>query len=157
MKNTTVRKLCLTIIVAAALMTPLAAFAQQPKTVGVGIILGQPTGLSAKFWMDQTSAIDLAAAWQFLPTGAIYVHADYLYHIYHVFPIKEGALPLYVGVGGSATVQTNPTIGIRVPVGIDYLFQNVPLDAFLEVGFGLSLYPATQFQGSGGIGIRYNF
>lgn len=138
------------------LSIPFAASAQT-KNLGIGIILGQPTGISAKLWLGQTSAIDVAAAWQFLPAGTLYVHADYLYEIYGVIPVKTGQLPLYVGVGGSATIEPNPTIGLRVPFGIEYLFPKVPLDAFLEIGLGVSLYPATQFVGTGGIGIRYDF
>jgi hypothetical protein len=117
----------------------------------------QPTGISAKYWLSHTSAIDVAAAWQLLPKGSFYVHADYLYHIYGLFPVKAGELPLYLGIGGSATIEANPTVSLRFPVGIEYLFPKIPLDAFLEIGLGVSLYPATQFVGTGGIGIRYDF
>ncbi|HUX51491.1 MAG TPA: hypothetical protein VMW73_11880 [Spirochaetia bacterium] len=150
------RSLIYTTVFLVSLLIPGTLWAR-PQTAGIGIILGQPTGLSLKFWLDKTSAIDVAAAWSFLPSGALYAHADYLYHFYNLFPIKEGALPLYVGVGGSVTIMANPTIGIRIPVGIDYLFHNLPLDAFLEVGLGVSVFPATQVLGTGGIGIRYNF
>lgn len=150
------RKLICALAVVIFSIVPFSVSAQA-KNVGIGIILGQPTGLSAKFWMSRKSAIDVAAAWQFLPSGSLYVHADYLYQIYHLFPVKKGSLPLYLGVGASATVQAKPTIGIRVPVGIEYLFPSSPLDAFLEIAIGMSVYPATAVQGSGGIGIRYTF
>lgn len=147
------------LIIVAVLILASASFAvaAQPKKFSVGVILGQPTGLSAKLWLDQTSAVDLAAAWNFLPLGSLYVQADYLYHIYHLFGVTKGKLPLYFGVGGTVALQPTPVIGLRVPVGIEYLFPDAPIDLFLEVGFGISLYPATQFQGSGGIGIRYRF
>ena len=147
------------VTIAAVLIIASAslAVAAQPRKVSVGVILGQPTGLSAKLWLDQTSAIDLAAAWSFLPAGSLYVHADYLYHIYHLFDVSKGKLPLYFGVGGTVALQSTPTIGLRFPVGIEYLFPDAPIDLFLEFGLGLSLYPATQFQGSGGIGVRYTF
>lgn len=151
------RRIIRLVVLLALLFVPLSAFAQQPKTVGIGIILGQPTGLSVKYWINNTSAIDVAAAWQFLPTGTAYVHADYLYQIYNLFPVKQGKLPLYFGIGGSVTIQANPTIGIRVPVGIEYLFPDAPLDLFVEIAGGMSLFPATRFQGSGGIGLRYDF
>lgn len=147
------------LIIAIVLTIGSASFAvaAQPKNVSVGVILGQPTGLSAKLWLNQTSAIDVAAAWNFLPVGSVYVQADYLYHIYHLFGVKKGKLPLYFGVGGTFSLQPTPTIGLRVPVGVEYLLPNAPIDLFLEVGVGISLYPATQFQGSGGLGIRYTF
>lgn len=144
-------------IILIFLTVPFAAWAQQPKTVGVGVILGQPTGLSAKYWINQTSAIDVAAAWNFTPPGSIYFQADYLYHVYHLFQVKQGKLPVYFGIGADVAVQPSPTIGMRVPIGIEYLFPNAPLGLFVEVGPGLSLYPTTAFQPSGGIGIRYLF
>jgi len=147
------------LIITAVFIISSASFAvaAQPKKISVGVILGQPTGLSAKLWLDQTSAIDIAAAWNFLPSGSLYVQADYLYHIYHLFGVTKGKLPLYFGVGGSVALQPTPTIGLRVPVGLEYLFPDAPIDLFLEVGFGVSLFPATQFQGTGGVGIRYTF
>lgn len=147
------------LIIVAILTVSSASFAvaAQPKNLSIGVILGQPTGLSAKLWLSQTSAVDLAAAWNFLPVGSLYLQADYLYHIYHLFNVKKGKLPIYFGVGGSVALQPTTTIGLRVPVGLEYLFPDAPLDLFVEVGFGISLYPATQFQGSGGVGIRYTF
>lgn len=147
------------LIIAVVLAVSSASFAvaAQPKSVSIGVILGQPTGLSAKLWLNQTSAVDLAAAWNFLPVGTLYVQADYLYHIYHLFGVNKGKLPLYFGVGGTFSLQPTPTIGIRVPVGVEYLFPNAPIDLFLEIGLGISLYPATQVQGSGGVGVRYTF
>ncbi|HUX13665.1 MAG TPA: hypothetical protein VMW87_11600 [Spirochaetia bacterium] len=148
------RILFIALVVFSAVVFPLAA---QPKTFGIGIILGEPTGISAKLWLDRTSAIDAAAAWTFYPNGAFYVHADYLYHMYDLFPVTRGVLPLYIGVGGSVTIEPVPRIGVRVPIGIDYFFEKAPIDIFLEVAPGISLYPATQFDASGGIGVRFNF
>lgn len=150
----TSRIIFLSLIIAGATVVPAMA---QHKTFGLGIVLGEPTGISAKLWLDQKSAIDAAAAWTFYPAGAFYIHADYLYHFYDLFPVTKGALPLYIGVGGSVTLEPVPRIGVRVPIGIDYLFQNAPIDIFLEVAPGISLYPATQFEAGGGIGIRFNF
>lgn len=131
--------------------------AGDPKTVGIGVILGQPTGLSAKLWLSPEAAFDAAAAWSFVAGGALYAHVDYLQHFYNIFPVTVGALPLYVGIGAKVTAAQIPQLGIRIPVGIDYLFQNAPIGLFAEVAFGIDLFPATTVDGGGGIGIRYYF
>ena len=50
--------------------------------LGIGIILGDPNGISMKFWQSQRTAIDLALAWDF--DDYFHIHGDYLYH----FPIQ---------------------------------------------------------------------
>jgi hypothetical protein len=47
--------------------------------------------------------------------------------------------------------------GIRVPVGVSYLFDNAPVDIFAEVGPALDLTPSVRGEVTGGIGIRIWF
>jgi hypothetical protein len=35
----------------------------QADGFGVGIILGEPTGLSGKYWLTEKTAVDAAVAW----------------------------------------------------------------------------------------------
>ncbi|MDZ7691501.1 MAG: hypothetical protein U5K69_10295 [Balneolaceae bacterium] len=48
---------------------------------------------------------------------------------YSVFDdVEEGALPLYYGVGGRLILAENDSIlGVRVPAGINYLFEEAPV------------------------------
>jgi hypothetical protein len=65
---------------------------------------------------------------------------------------------LYFGIGGRIIFQSNDTnLGIRVPVGLDYLFSSAPVDIFLEVVPILDLTPSTDLDFGGGIGVRYWF
>ena len=48
---------------------------------GVGAMLGAPTGLSLKYWLTDTSAIDGGLAWHFGDDDRFQIHSDYLYHI----------------------------------------------------------------------------
>jgi hypothetical protein len=129
----------------------------QAETFGIGVILGEPTGISAKLWIGDQMAIDLAAAWSFAKEGAFQLHADYLFHLMELIKVSEGKLPLYFGVGGRMKFGEDNLFSVRIPVGLAYLFENVPLDVFLEVGPMLNLVPATEFDIGGGIGVRYFF
>ncbi len=108
-------------------------------------------------WTSRTTAFDAAAAWSLLgDQGYIHIHADFLLH-FDVFDVQRGELPLYFGIGGRLLLANDPTIGIRVPIGIAYQFDGAPLDAFLEVAPILDLLPASGFNFNSAIGLRYFF
>ncbi|MBT8387347.1 MAG: hypothetical protein KJO12_08030, partial [Ignavibacteria bacterium] len=71
-----------------------ASFIQsQDKDFGLGIILGEPTGVSFKYWTSSNTAFDGAVAWSFVNGGAFHVHADYILHSFNLFHVASGRLP----------------------------------------------------------------
>jgi hypothetical protein len=129
----------------------------QDKDFGLGIILGEPTGISAKKWLDDKSALDGAVAWSLVTPSSFHLHADYLYHDFNLFNVKKGKLPLYFGIGFRIRIGDEDRIGIRIPVGICYIFEQSPLDIFFELGPVLDLTPATRLRLTSSVGIRYFF
>ncbi|MFH1956944.1 MAG: DUF3996 domain-containing protein [bacterium] len=141
--------------------------AAQDGELGLGIILGEPTGLSAKLWKTDTTAIDGAVAWSLSGRDALLLHVDYLFHNFNLFNVEKGKLPFYYGFGGRIKVEEDTTnkngvtnngdtrVGIRVPVGISYIFADAPVDIFLEIVPVLDLAPDTDFDLDVGIGVRY--
>ena len=132
----------------------------QDRKFGLGIVLGQPTGLSVKRWMGNNTAIDGALAWSFGSSGyqdALYVHADYLFHNFNLIKAEKGRLPVYYGIGASVVLANDIRAGVRVPVGLEYLFANAPFDIFLEVVPVLVVVPGTSFGVNAGLGARYFF
>ena len=131
------------------------------KGFGLGVILGEPLGLSGKFWLTETIAIDGAAAWSFAGDEGVQLHSDVLYHKFDLFNVKEGKLPIYFGVGARIKFVVDDDddniFGIRVPVGINYIFAKAPLDIFFELVPVLDLSPNTKFRFNGAVGIRYFF
>lgn len=129
----------------------------QDKGFGLGIILGEPTGISGKYWLSTNSAIDGAAAWNFGSGGYLHLHADYLLHNYDLIKVKEGRLPLYYGIGGRIGFGDKTVLGLRGVVGLAYQFSGAPVDAFLEIAPLMDLVPGTSFHVQGGIGARFYF
>ena len=123
---------------------------------GLGVIIGEPTGLSLKKWITTTAAIDGAAAWSFVD-GSFHVHGDYLLHNSSLFKVEKGKLLFYFGLGGRISTEAELRVGVRIPVGLSYAFENSPLDIFFEIGPVLDLIPATDIRLTGGLGIRYFF
>ena len=131
----------------------------QDKGFGLGVILGEPTGVSAKNWITNTTAIDAAIAWSFVDQGALHIHADYLFNNFELIKLDSKAkIPVYYGAGIRIKFGENDTqLALRIPVGIDYLFGDAPVDIFLEVVPMLEIIPETKFQFNAAIGARYYF
>jgi hypothetical protein len=124
---------------------------------GLGIIAGEPTGISGKYWSDNTTAVDAAVAWSFEKKGFFQIHADYLYHSFDLIKVKSGNLPVYYGVGGSFKLNSDDELAVRIPVGLNYHFPNAPVDIFVEIVPMLDLVPDSDFGMNGAVGIRYFF
>jgi hypothetical protein len=129
----------------------------QDHGFGLGVIVGEPTGLSLKGWTGSRSALDFALAWSFGRHDAFHVHADYLFHKFGLFKVEKGDLVLYYGIGGRVKAVEKTRVGVRIPIGISYLFERDPIEIFFELGPILDLAPSTDFYMTGGIGIRYFF
>ena len=140
-----------------SVLTVGTAFAQHD--FGLGIIVGEPTGLSGKLWLSKTSAIDGAVAWSFEGEDAFHLHGDYLLHSFNLIRVDKGKLPLYYGIGGRIkfTEDDDARVGLRIPVGLAYIFSGERVDIFLEIVPLLDLVPDTDFSLNGGIGVRYFF
>jgi hypothetical protein len=149
------------IVVLLAFVTAVAA--ASPSGIGLGIIIGEPTGLSAKAWLSDNTAVDAGAAWSvWSGYQSLHVHADFLLHSFNLLEIEPGDLPLYYGAGGRIRLaghdeNQHMRIGVRVPVGISYLFDSIPVDLFLEVVPVVDLVPSTHLDWNSGFGIRYYF
>jgi hypothetical protein len=124
---------------------------------GVGIVLGEPSGLCFKTWTGRTTAIDGAIAWSFGDGEAFHFHVDYLIHDFRMFQARKGDLVFYYGFGGRIKAQENSRIGIRIPLGLSYIFAKAPIDIFLELAPGIDLSPSTDFWVNGCVGFRYYF
>lgn len=129
----------------------------QSRGFGLGIVLGEPTGLSAKLWTTSSNAFDFAAAWSFKGDGHLLLQADYVWHSFDLIRVSSGRLPLYYGIGGRVILADDPLLGIRIPLGLNYQFDSAPIDIFAEIVPILDLVPSTDFDLGGGIGVRFWF
>jgi hypothetical protein len=134
---------------------------------GAGLIIGEPTGISVKYYLGNDVAVDGALGAAFLGRG-IQAHTDLLWHPWILDRKESFALPLYLGVGlrvlnhdSGGSADDHVRIGLRAPVGILFDFTRISIDVFAELAavvdyrtagenrFGLDL--------NGGAGVRYYF
>jgi len=142
-----------------------SAAADEKGTLGVGIILGEPTGISAKLYVKDDQAIQAAVGFAFYGSG-VHVHADYVFHPLILQSKDTFVLPVYIGPG-VRVIDYRPdrdssyvAVGLRAVGGLLFDFKTVPLDAFVEVAgvfeYGFSSHGAGVALNLGA-GVRYYF
>lgn len=137
---------------AAALLLPAAALAADDLELGV--IAGEPTGISGKVGLKDGTALDFAAAWSFSGKDELSLHADKLWFKHDYFKPKRGRMPLYYGVGARLKLESKSLLGVRLPVGAQYYFKDSRLSFFGELAPILDLTPDTELRLSAAVGMR---
>ncbi|HYU16458.1 MAG TPA: hypothetical protein VEL05_10310 [Candidatus Acidoferrum sp.] len=145
---------------------PASAQPAAKGVLGAGLIVGEPTGVSGKYYLGDDTAVDLAIGGAIVGRG-IQVHADYLWHPWVLEQKDSFALPVFVGVGGmilnhhgSGAEDDHVRLGVRGPAGILFDFTRVPLDVFAEIALVLDFRTKGDAVGldiNAGIGARYYF
>ena len=143
----------------AAPTTVSSSSADTSGRFGVGLMVGEPTGLSLKYFFNSTFAIDGGLGWAFHDGTDFQIQSDVLWHKFDLVTLSQGQLPFYIGVGARVKFQENAEdrIGLRVPVGVSYIFDDLPLDVFFEVAPILDFTPSTRGGFSAAIGARWWF
>lgn len=127
-------------------------------TFGIGIILGEPTGISARLYLNDDTAVQAGVGFAFIGDG-LHAHADYVLHPLILQTRDSFVLPVYVGPGVRIINYEKGrdnhvfTLGIRGVAGLLFDLKTVPLDAFVEVAgvieFGFA-------DDDGGFGLSFN-
>lgn len=139
------------LLVAAA---ALPASASEFKEVGVGVIVGDPVGGTAKLWLDKDFAVDVGVGF----SGDVAFWGDILYHMWDIFPQpQEGKLGLYLGAGPRIETRSDAEFGIRTIGGVTWRLAKHPLELFAEAGPVFRMTPHGGVDADGGVGVRFYF
>lgn len=153
------------LLITLMLLLTAAASAQLSGT-GIGLVIGEPTGLSLKSWLSGNSAITVGAAWSFQHDGSVFLWADYTLHSFDITHSgSDRSLAFYYGIGGKASFVDNDNegegndtvIGARIPLGLMIPLRHHPVDFFVEIVPTIDLAPDTDFGVNGGIGAHLFF
>lgn len=166
-RHTIVSKLALTItiiLIFGLLFLPSAYSQREFGDVGIGVQVGQPTGLTVKFYEPVTS-VDILAAWDLDDFFFLNVHAIWDKHLN-----DANTVHFFYGVGGFIGLRDRPGndndfgfdgnnddigIGISGTAGIDFLIEK--FEIYLQLTPRLELIEATDFDLGGGLGFRVYF
>ena len=160
MKNT------IRIILILSFFLSTQSLAQRNNTKnGIGLILGTPdAGISVKFMNSGYRHFNGAIAWSSgndkndNNDGYLHLHADYIFKKWRIFDRTATNFNTFLGAG--LQLRTGPgdeTFGVRIPLGLSYTFNEVPIDAFIELVPKIGLIPDTDFDIDAAFAIRFLF
>jgi len=163
-------KLSWVALIALCLFFAVPRSIAQDRGFGLGIIIGEPTGVSAKLWTSSVNAFDFGLGWSiggdrigkykgdYDGGSRIHFHMDYLWHAFDAIRSSE-RFPLYYGIGGrlNSGAGYDASVAVRGVFGIAWLPHGTPVDVFLELVPSLQLTSSTGFGMDAGIGARYYF
>ena len=140
------------------------------RQFGLGFILGEPTGLSFRWFFHQNQGIDALAAWSwgYDHHARMLFQTDYLFRFYDLIPIPKGDTALYTGAGVRIGAYDRHRwddhdpdwwflVGMRVPGGILYQVQSFPIEVLFEIAFVMDIVPEIWPGFNIGIGLRFCF
>lgn len=161
------------VVIGFCLLYASVSAAAKDKDLGVGFVLGDPTALSVRHDLNRQNAVD--AQLGFFSRHYLLLYGDYLFLFHDAFGRQNkfiAQLTPYVGVGGLFALGTNSdhdkgnyfhdrddrlAIGVRVPVGVEWRWDKVPLGVGLEIAPGIAVIPGTTGFINAGLSLRYYF
>src|SRR3989339_1137732 len=119
-----------------SLLVALSVSARTGGPFGLGAVLGDPTGLSFKYWHQKDHAWSGALAFGFHDHHDhqnLILHVTHQWHDFNLIPETHGSLPGYLGVGGRVYSGQDFALGVRGCGGLSYVPTRSPVDIFLEL------------------------
>jgi hypothetical protein len=134
-------------------------------SIGIGVVLGQPTAFTLEAYLGGHTALDFDAGFvDFDNQSDFYFSLDYI-----VLPVDLArggsvSVPLYLGVGGAVIALNDPAsdilVGVRVPFGLQLNFRSAPLQIFFELAIKVLIVDpidTRRLDLDGGVGFRIFF
>ena len=137
--------------------------------LGLGLKVGNLTGLNVKYWTNETQAWDATIAFDH---DDVALSIDHLWHFKQVLADKvnlrnaDSFVP-YLGVGllsafGSKSQFFNHDtesfdLALHLPFGFEFLPPTASLGLFAEMGFGFGIAPTTYSFFTADFGARFYF
>jgi len=148
---------------AAFSLSPTVSRADAPGPFGVGLVIGDPTGLSGNYRLSSERSIDAALAWSFGSNPGFEIHSDYLWRRPGLLRAENIKFDLHYGIGArllslsNSNVSDKTRFGPRLPLGLGSNFNQQALEVFAELALVMNVIPATSADLDFGIGARIYF
>src|SRR5689334_1858761 len=162
------RNLSLPILVVLVVAAVLTSARPARAEVGIGLFVGQPTGLDIKLDLQRKTALDFVIGWNDFDDDRGrdgYAHVTFLVNLANVRG-RSVVVPFRLGIGG-AVFDDNDNFGddiniaVRAPFEIGIRFRSTPLEIYGELSLVVVLIDENDnhddIDADGGIGLRVYF
>lgn len=143
-----------------SLFLPMIAHAES----ALGVVLGDPSGLSGRHRLDSGHSLEGALAFSSGHRRGFHIHGTYLWDKARTFVVEHSNIvELYYGLGfrliniDSGKYDGDIALGPRAPLGLLYKIDNPNLEFFAELSLALDIVPSTDVDLDAGIGVRIRF
>ena len=144
------------LFILAIILIPGFTNAQRsPGEIGIGVQVGQPTGLTLKLY-NEPASLDFLAAWDWDKFFFLNVHSVFDAHLndrrtFHFF-YGPGA---FIGIRDRDPLKDDIALGLSGTFGLDVMVGK--LEFFIQATPRLELVKSTEFDMGGGGGFRVYF
>ncbi len=147
------------------LIAVLAVAVPAHADVGLGVFVGEPTGLDLKIGLSPRGGLDMVFGWDtFRDNRDHYAHITYL----ATLAVGHGtsvSVPIRLGLGGAiyddGSFNNGTNVAVRVPLQIGLRFHSAPIELYGEVALKLTFIDENNNNDDidldGGIGFRVYF
>ncbi len=153
-------------VVAAVVLCGQTAHAQKQRprgALGLGLSLGDPTGITAEYYPQQPGfghAIELTLGLDTFDDGNVYAHLQWKFYLAELARGRSVEVPLYAGIGPwLAEGGDDIILGARAPFGVAFEFRTAPLQLFFELALYLTVINGDEgdLDLGGAVGFRFFF
>ena len=161
------KKLVITTMVIIGLFSAGSAKSYDAGDIGIGVMVGDPAGLTMKFWTSDNTAFVGSIGTSYF--GELLIIGDYLWHL----PFgSEEVFSFHAGFGGVLGVGRGDVLfsddrfsradndiglGIRGIAGIDVSPADSPFEFYLEGGMLFGIAPDLAAGVNASLGARFYF
>lgn len=145
------------------LLLSLSSAWGETQNMGLGAILGAPTGIAANYKLSDNKSVDGALSFDFSANTKLNFHSTYLLHKPESIPFNDHKLDWYYGAGARFKLVSHKDkddellVGPRVASGLLWNLSDVPCDFFGQGALGLDIIPRTSAYFNLSLGARYYF
>ncbi len=127
------------------------------REFGLGLVVGEPTGITGEKWLSHRTSVDFGAAWSMDGHDSMDLVADHLWYDHDALDDDPRRFALHYGLGGRLRIEEDGAdrIGPRFPLGVTYFADGGRVGIFLQVAPVLDLAPDTDLDVQAGLGARY--
>ena len=164
-------------LLAVAFVVLLLPMTANAEPWGIGVMVGEPTGLSVKHQEKPENA--MAFGFAFEANDFIHLHGDYLFNN-NFYNTEDNSIKLdtYYGLGALICIDQKDDyewkrgykghyykskkdkehlIGPRVPLGVNADFPTAQVEVFAEAALVVTIYSKTSVDVDAALGVRYEF
>jgi hypothetical protein len=124
----------------------------------LGVVLGNPTGISGKLMKNSLKGIDGVVGFSIGRHTEVSIHSDYLFYSPEFIYLQETyPVDLYYGIGGRMEFSDTIQLGPRLPLGLQYNYSEKNAELFVEIAPIVDLLGTFGLEVNLSLGARYQF